>query len=78
MNARTCGVGSLKINFATDDIFHAKLGMLEVQKPISRLCDGDALTITDSRLCQRHIQGSKILLGDVVGGSRASACTDRY
>jgi hypothetical protein len=78
MNARTCGVGSLKTNFATCDIFHAKLGTLEVQKPIPLLCDGDDLTIADLGLCQRHIQGSKILLCDVLGGSGAAAYADRH
>jgi hypothetical protein len=45
MNARTSGVESLKINFAIADIFHAKLGKLEVRKPLALLCDGDDLAI---------------------------------
>jgi hypothetical protein len=45
MNARTCCVRSLEINFAISDIFHTKLGKLEVRKPISLLCDGDDLAI---------------------------------
>jgi hypothetical protein len=58
MNARTSGVESLKINFAIADIFHAKLGKLEVRKPLALLCDGDDY-------CDRHIQGSIVLLCDV-------------
>jgi hypothetical protein len=54
MNARTCGVGSLKINFAVADIFHAKLGTLEVRKPIPLLCDDDSLAITEKN---RPLQG---------------------
>ncbi len=48
MDARAFRVGSLKINFAIADIFHAKLGKLEVRKPISLLCDGDDLAV---RMC---------------------------
>ena len=47
MNARTDGVGSLKINFAISDVFYAKLGTLEVRKLIPLLCDSDDLAITE-------------------------------